>query len=209
MAGDPRHTEGANDDLADQRQALIAAFTRLATERGYAAVQAEEVARTGGLPPDSFAQHFASKEHCAALAYEAFIARLVRQAEEAIEPGLDWPLQVRAAVRSALGFIAEAALPARFFAVEALAFGGPIVFDRYLATLRHLAALLRQGREHSPEPDALPEIAEAVLIGGCATLIAGTLMDEKQDALPKLEVELVTMLLTPYLGRERAEEIAG
>jgi AcrR family transcriptional regulator len=203
--GDEDQPSGA--DLGT-RDALIDAFTRLATERGYAAVRPEDVDSEAALPPGSFAREFETKEQCVAVAYDAFVARLMHQVLEAMEPNLDWPHQVKEAVRIGLGFTAEAAPQARFFAVDALTSGGLVVLDRYMAGMQQVIEILRVGREHCPDAAGLPLIAEPVLVGGIASVVTAALMVEEVGALAALEREMVTMLLTPYVGKDRAEEIA-
>jgi AcrR family transcriptional regulator len=207
MTGDFQNGSARGDSEA-QRERLIDAFTRTAAERGYAKTTVKEVAASAGLPRGAFYEHFSSKDQCLTAAYDAFIERMVEEAQQAADDGDDWPLQVREAVAAGLGFVAETATRARFFAVEAPA-AGPIVFERHIAAMSRIVFLLRSGRDHYPKAADLPELTEQVLVGGAACLVSAALLSEEHSRLPALESELVEVLLTPYLGRDEAKRIAA
>ena len=193
---------------AEQRRRLIDAFTKIASERGYADTNVDEVAAAAELPDNAFFDHFASKEQCLSAAYDTFFERLVAETKQSMEGDGDWPLQVKAAVGAGLGFVTEAASRSRFFAVDALT-AGPVIFERYLAAMNRIVPLLRAGREHSPWAAQLPELTEPVLIGGIAGVLSGSLLAEDVASLRALESELVEMLLAPYLGPDEAKRIAA
>jgi AcrR family transcriptional regulator len=207
MTGDV--TNGSTGgDLKAQRERLIDAFTKIASERGYAKTTVEEICALVGVPEASFFEHFESKDQCLTAAYDAFVERMVEEAQQAADGGEEWPLRVKEAVAAGLGFVAETATRARFFAVEAPA-AGPIVLERYVAAMARIVFLLRSGREHYPHAADLPEWTEQILVGGAACLVSTALLSEEHTRLPSLESELVEIILTPYLGREEARRIAA
>jgi AcrR family transcriptional regulator len=195
-------------DLEAQRERLINAFTKIASERGYVKTTVRDVVVAAGLPQAAFYEHFSSKKQCLTAAYDAFLERMVEEAQQAADDGEEWPLRVKEAIAAGLSFVAETATRARFFAVEAPA-AGPIIFERYIAGMSRIVFLLRSGREHYPNAAELPELTEQVLVGGAACLVSSALLSEEHTRLPSLEVELVEIMLTPYLGREEAKRIAA
>lgn len=195
------------DSLAERRR-LIDAFTKIASEKGYAGTTVNEVAAAADLPRSAFFEHFSSKRQCLSAAYDAFFERLVAETKQNMDTDGEWPFQVKAAVGAGLGFVAETATRSRFFAVDALV-AGPVILERYLAAMNRIVPLLREGREHSPLDGELPELIEPVLIGGIAGLLSGSLLDEDLTTLATLESELVEMLLTPYIGRDEAKRVAA
>src|SRR3989442_12855138 len=62
---------------ASQRTRLMAAFTELLAERGYAAVTIGELASRAGVSRAAFYEHFADKQACLLAAYDHFAARVV------------------------------------------------------------------------------------------------------------------------------------
>jgi AcrR family transcriptional regulator len=219
VARDPRYRPGdgrgngsaegtGTDRWEEQRRQLIDAFTRIGAERGFAKATIPAVTAEAGLPQRAFRSHFATKGHCLAAAYDAFLERLMEQVEEAASPGLDWPQRVKAAATAALMFVSETSTRARFFAVEAPS-AGPLILDRHVTAVGRIVVLLRAGRRYHPEAAELPELTEPVLIGGVASLIGGLLLSEEDAGLLELESGLVEVLLTPYLGREGARKVAA
>jgi AcrR family transcriptional regulator len=196
------------DDSEAQRERLLDAFTRVASERGYAKTTVREVASVAAVPRSAFYEHFASKDQCLSAAYDAFIDRMVEEAQQAAAGDGEWPLQVKEAIASGLSFVAETSARARFFAVEAPA-AGPVMLERYLAAMARIVFLLRSGREHYPDAADLPELTEQVLVGGAAGLVSSALLTEEHSRLPSLEPQLVEIILTPYLGPAEAKRLAA
>jgi hypothetical protein len=141
-------------------------------------------------------------------AYDSFVERMFDEVEQASAADEEWPLRVKQAVAAALGFVAETATRARFFAVEAPA-AGPVMLDRYIVAAARVVLLLRSGRERYPKAADLPEMTEQILVFGIACLISSALLSEEPARLPSLEQEVVEILLTPYLGRDEARRIAA
>jgi AcrR family transcriptional regulator len=184
-------------DFERERALLVDAFTKVAAEQGYARATVPVVAATAGLPSSAFYEQFGDKRQCLLAAYDHFFARLVEEIEEATDFHSPWAEQVETGVAAALAFVLEQVDAARLFAVEALTVG-PTAVDRYQASTQRVAALLRQGREHSPEAAALPRLTEAMLAAGAVSLVTSALLAEDPARLQLLEPQLVEVLLLPY-----------
>jgi AcrR family transcriptional regulator len=180
---------------------------RTAPEHGYVNTTEMKVAAAAGVPVNALYEHFSSKDQMLSAAYDAFVDRMFNEVEQASTDGEEWPHRVKTAVAAAIGFIAETATPARFFAVEAPA-AGPIILDRYIGATARVVILLRAGRDHYPQAADLPEMTEQVLVFGAACLISTALLSEEHTKLYSLESQVVEILLTPYLGRDEARRIA-
>jgi AcrR family transcriptional regulator len=184
-----RHSQ-ASEDI---RRSVIDAFAKLAVERGYAGTTVGAVAAAAGVSRGAFYRHFDSKRQCLIAAFDAYFDRLVDEVGEAMEAGL--------------GFLAETAGFARLFAVEALA-AGPAVLVRRFAGMERLVLLLRAGRDLYPEAGEAAVLTEPVLVAGIASVVTAALLFEEDGGLPALEVPLVEILLTPYLGPAEARQVA-
>lgn len=141
-------------------------------------------------------------------AFEAAFGRLQIVVEEAYVSQLEWPDQVVAAIRAALEFGAADPDAAHLLTNEALAHGSDGI-ARYQRLLAFGSGLLLPGRRYSDYGDLLPEILEHSIVGGIATLIAQRVDHGRAKELPALAPDAVQFALTPYLGAERACEIAA
>ncbi len=203
-----RQPEGASDKAEGQRERLVAAFAKAASEHGYARLEVEQVLRYAGVPRATFDEHFASKEQGLVAAQDAFFDRLWLDVLHACEGSGDWPAKVRAALGAVLASLVEASNLARVFAIEASA-ASMAAAERHFAALDQFAVLLRDGRRHYPIAESLPDATERALVGGVASIVSGHLLMEDLCAVPSLESELVELVLIPYLGVSEARRAAS
>lgn len=190
------------------RALLIDAFTKAVAERGYANVSVERVSSEAGLSPQVFFENFDSKAQCLLAAYDTFVDRLFSHAVRASARQSTWPEQVKAATGAILDFFSEVESASRVFTVEAPG-AGAAAFERRITSIDRFAALLRSGRERYPAAAVLPGATEQVLVAGFELLVTMHLLAEEGSVLPRLQPELVELLLTPYLGDSEARRVAG
>ncbi len=220
MTGDPRRRQPGDRerDVGDnghgnresqaQRERLINAFTKIASERGWAETTVAEVAAAAGTTVDDFDRNFANLRQCLSASHDAFFSRLSAEVAGAVDDADEWPLRVRDAVAATLEFVAETATRARFFTVDALS-AGPMILERETSELARVVPSMREGREHSRSAAELPQLTEEILVLGAACLLRGVLLGEDPLPLERLRTELVEVLLAPYLGPAEAARIAG
>lgn len=209
MAGrSPQPQPGNGSQRSDaQRERLVAAVSRTAAEHGYGGLTVERIVNYAGVGREVFDAHFASREQGLIAAQEAFLERLLWEAAGACERPAPWPVRLRAGLGAILSSLVESADLARVLTVEADA-AGLALAERRLASLDDFARLMRAGREDYPAAARLPEVTERLLVGGVASLLRQRLLREEPAATPSLEVELLELLLIPYLGRREARRIA-
>jgi AcrR family transcriptional regulator len=203
--GDNGH---GNRESQSQRERLINAFTKIASERGWAETTVAEVAAAAGTTEAEFHRNFANLRQCLSAAHDAFFSRLTAEVEAAVDDVDEWPYRVREAVAATLEFVEETAPQARFFAVDAL-FAGPMILERENSELERVVPLMREGRERSPSASGLPPLTEPILVSGAACLLRGALLGEGPIPLERYRAELVEVLLSPYVGPAEATRIAG
>lgn len=192
----------------EERVRLVDAVAKAAAEHGYREFTVEQVARYAGVSPAAFYEHFDSREEGLMVAYDAFLNRLRVEVETACEEHDAWPDKVIGALGAVFATLVEASAVARVFAIEVAAAGIPAT-GRQLDALDDFATLLRRGRDLYPRAAALPEPAERALVGGVASIVSGHLLAEDAASLPALEPQLAELLLTPYLGEEKAKQSAA
>jgi AcrR family transcriptional regulator len=192
----------------DDRHRLIEAATRIATERGFDALDAEVLARATGLTPTDFHRYFDNVDQCILAAFDQFFERLLEHVSEASEGVAGWPEKVRATIVAGLEFITELEPVTRLFAVDALC-AGPGLIERRIAYIERGADRLKAGRELYPDAADLPGSMERTLVAGVVMLATTYLLGEEASRLAEVESEMVAMVLTPYLGIEGARLAAS
>lgn len=202
--GDSREPE----ELAGERERLIAAFGKAASEHGYRDVTLDQVAHYAGLSRARFEAHFDTKEQGLVVAQDAFLDRLWLDVLEACDEPVEWPAKVRAGLGSVLSSVIEASRLARVFAVEGTA-ASFAAAERQFAAIDRFASLLRRGRRLYPAAATLPDATERALVGGIVSIVCGHLLAEDPMSLPELEPQLVELLLVPYLGPSEAKRVAA
>jgi AcrR family transcriptional regulator len=200
---DPRDPSGSEPE----RERFIAAFGKVASEHGYHELTVELVARYAGTSQAQIERHFASKEEGLVAAHHAFLNRIWFDVLEACESAAEWPLKVRAALRTVLYSLSEAGTLARVFTIEATA-ASFAAAERQFSTLDDFARMLRDGRRIYPQASELPAATERVLVGGIASILFAHLLAEEPGALATLEADLVELLLLPFLGPHQAKQVA-
>lgn len=191
-----------------ERDRLVAAFSKAASEHGYAQLEVEQVLRYADVPLATFEEHFAGMEQGLIAAQDSFIDRLWLDLVGACEGTAEWPLKVRAALGAVLSSVVEASTLARVFAIEATA-ASVAAAERHFSALDQFAVLLREGRRYFPAAASLPDATERALVGGVASIVSGHLLMEDPEAIPSLEGQLVELLLMPYVGRAEARRVAA
>jgi len=202
-----RGTRGPRED-AGERERLIAAFAKAASEHGYRDLTPDQVARYAGLSRARFEHHLGSKEQGLVAAQDAFLDRIWLDVLGACQTRTDWPQRVRAALQSAIAAVVEASSLARVFAVEATAVSLAAA-ERQFASIDQFASLLGEGRRLYPRAASLPQATERALIGGIFSILSGHLLAENPGAIAALESQLVELLLIPYVGESEARLISA
>ncbi len=132
-----------------QRERLIAAFTELVYEEGFAKASVARIAKRAGVSSADFYKHFKAKDDCFLAAYDDAVERIRARVLAACAEGEDWPAAVRAALAALLGTLAADPAQARLVLVEGL-FGGRPLYDRYQRALDSFAPYLREGPKSPP-----------------------------------------------------------
>jgi AcrR family transcriptional regulator len=192
----------------DPRARLLAAFTKVASERGYSRVEIPAVCRYAGVPRPVFDECFAGVEDALLAAQEAFLRRLWLEIEAACEAGGEWPGRVRAAVVAVIDALVESSASARVFAVEAPG-ASLAAASLQFSALDRVADLLREGRRHYPRARNMPDATERSLVGGTVSIVSQHLLAENAPEISRLQAQLVEVLLSPYLGEEQARRAAS
>jgi AcrR family transcriptional regulator len=194
--------------LESQRERLLAAMAHEVAARGYRATTITEVVKFASVSTRDFYEHFESKEVCFLATFDAVRDHLGDLIAEAAAAEPDWPHRVIAALRAALDFFSAEPDLARLFLLESVS-ATPTIAIRYRETVLACVPALELGRaELADEGSLLPE-AESSIIGGAVSLATRSIIAGETEKLPELLPDLVDFTLSPYLGAERAAELAA
>jgi AcrR family transcriptional regulator len=193
--------------MESQRERLLAAISRQVASRGYQATTITEVVKLASVSTRDFYDHFEGVEDCFLAAFDAVRDYLDQLLIEAAARGRYWPDQLIAALRTALDFFATEPDLARLCLVDPLRSTPTIALRFREATLTCIPALAR-GRDYLPHGASLPASTEESLIGGALSLLTSSILAGESHRLPTLLPDLIDFILSPYLGAERAAELA-
>jgi AcrR family transcriptional regulator len=190
-----------------QRKRLLAGATQAVAKHGYAELTVEQILREAGISRTTFYEHFKNRRECVLAAHEAAFEKLTGAVDRACEGRLGWPDRLAAGIGIAVDYATVAPEDARLLVPEAMG-ADPLLARRALVSTDRLVDRLREGREHSAEAAALPELTERALIGAATSVIGACLVSGQAERLPALKPQLVELMLLPYVGSEEARRMA-
>jgi AcrR family transcriptional regulator len=205
----PSGTRKLHPDLigAVQRERLIAAMLRAASELGYRGANVQEVIERAGVSRPTFYEHFANKEACFIAAFDASAARLRERVGAAAGKGGDnLRDRLRFGLETLLHFTATEVDAARTLIVEARAAGNEAVVRRE-ALLDHFAECVdSQVRGLRPDARARSPVAAAGVVGGVESLLYSRLNKGEVDDLDSLLPTMLYLLVLSFEGQVAADE---
>jgi AcrR family transcriptional regulator len=191
-----------------QRERLLAAVAHVVAERGYRAATITDIVKAASVSSRAFYENFSSKEECFLAAFDAVVDHLRELLAAAARPCPSWPDSVIAVLRAAVAFFAAEPELARLCLIEPIT-ASPSIATRFRAAVLSCIPYLQPGRAERPEGAALPDSTEDLLLGGLIVLIARSLLAGEADSLPARLPDLIDFALSPYLGSERAKQLAA
>jgi AcrR family transcriptional regulator len=191
-----------------QRERLLAAIAHEVATRGYRATTITELGRSASVSTRDFYELFDSKEECFLTAFDALRDHLAGLISTAAAAEPDWPDQVIAALRATLEFFAAEPDLARLCLLESVS-ATPTIAIRFREVVLACVPALARGRAELADPDSLLPETESSIIGGAVSLATRSIIGGETEKLPELLPDLVDFTLSPYLGAERAAELAA
>ena len=201
-----RHAPPLEVRLARQRARLYAAAAAVFARVGYAEASAEAISREAGMSKATFYEHFANKEECLLLLFDA-AADGMRDAVTAATSTAELPeVRVRQGVRAFLTAVVSYPDHARTLLVEIVG-AGPRAAERRDAVLRDFASLIDQQNASAHERFGAPRFVSPeddayAIVGAIVELAVRQLRhgrpEDPMDLLPVVERLVVGMLaVTP------------
>src|SRR5436305_3209567 len=191
----------------NQRERLIASLATAVAEKGYRTVTIPDITQHARVSRRVFYANFEGKEECFLAAFEVVVEHVHELATEALAGVGEWPEKAVATARAALVFFAEEPDLARLCLVESQA-AGPVVAARFHEAVHELVPYLEQGRCQRQAERELPPTTEESTIGALVMLASRKVGAGEAEQLRDLLPEFTEFILAPYLGAERAGEMA-
>jgi AcrR family transcriptional regulator len=196
------------EQIADsQRERLLAAIAQEVAARGYRSTTITDVVKLASVSTRDFYELFKGKEECFLAAFGVLRDHLEQLIGDAVAGEDDWPHQVIAALRAGLDFFAAEPDLARLCLLESVS-ATPTIAVRFRESVLACVPALAVGREQLEDPDSLLPETEDAILGGIVSLLTRSIVAGESESLPSLLPALVDFALSPYLGTERAAELA-
>jgi AcrR family transcriptional regulator len=197
-------------DRAVQRERLIVAMLKAASELGYRSTNVQDVIDRAGVSRPTFYEHFANKEDCFLAAFDTSAERLREKITEATAQGGDvWRDRLRYGLEALLRFASNEPDTARTLIVEARA-GSADAVKRRVELLDSFATCIdEQARELLPLGHSLSPTTATGIVGGVEALLYARLCKGEYADLESLLPSLMYFVVLPYEGHKAAgEELA-
>jgi AcrR family transcriptional regulator len=190
------------ESLKACRARLLPTVLQLATTEDYQELSAPQIAQEAGVPIEIFFKLFADRDECFLAAFDMLSDELLHATADADLVSGDWPRAVRRVVAGLLRRLAERPLYARTIAAAAFS-AGPEAIARNLELAYGIATLLTEGAPGK----ARSKIALEGVAGAIWHLVRCQVATDQIQLLPALADHVAYVVLTPYLGAERAAAI--
>lgn len=189
---------------AIQRERLLVAMVKTATEIGYSRLTVQDVLARAGISRPTFYEQFDDKEDCFLAAFDAVVARMRERVESAAAEGGEWRARLRLGVGALLEFVDEEPDAARAAIVEARA-ASPAALRRRDEVLDGFAACI-DGlvREELAKPPSA--VAAAGVVGGIESVLYARLQKGELKGLGALLPSLMYFAVLAYAGEGEARE---
>jgi AcrR family transcriptional regulator len=192
----------------DQRDRILVATATVVAKRGYPNTTIEHIVKRASVSRSTFYELFENREDAMLATIDAVIADVRRRVEAASPSDADWPTRTRASLAALLDYVVANPAFARTAIVESVS-AGPAAVERYEDLLGIFSVDLARGRELEGATPGLPETFEGSLIGGVVWMIHQRLLHGEIDEVPAMLPTVVEFCLAPYVGQERAVQMAA
>jgi AcrR family transcriptional regulator len=193
---------------SSQRERILDATAEIVAEKGLAALTIPEIASRANVSHETFYEMFKTK-------MDAFLGAQKVGMELALAGGVtaweahmpDWPRAIDAGLRGVVGYLVSEPAYAHLTFVDAFGASPETIVIRD-ELLRAFATYFEPGYEQGPEGFDVPAITAEAAVGGCWQVIHQYIDNDRIDELEAAAPQLTYILLTGFIGSERAAEAA-
>lgn len=191
---------------AVQRERLLMAMLKAASELGYRRANVQDVIDRAGVSRPTFYEHFSNKEDCFLAAFDSSTRRLRKKVDTATREGESWREGLRLAMQALLSFVCSEPDTARAVVVEARAASAEAVLRRVELLDYFSVCLDEQARDLLPAEARFSEVTASGVVGGIEALLYARLCKSEFDQLEDLLPSMMYFAVLPYEGHAAASE---
>ena len=198
----PYGSEGGDGERrasAGSREALAEAMLRACDERGFEAVEVEDVLARGDGEPADFECHFADLSDCYAAAYEAEAGRLFAEILARGASGGDWRRGLHAAIEFFAAFVAGRPTRARTLLIDVHLAGERAERHRQRLAER-LARAVDSAREEPDSTYSPPSLTSLFMVSAIEAAAVSALVRDRPESLLEAAPELEQLVVAAYFG---------
>jgi AcrR family transcriptional regulator len=190
-----------------QRARILDAVANLTASEGYAELKVEDIAAHAAVSLNAFYEHYGSKEDAFLVAYEIGHSNALSMVERAYAAQSDWRVSVRAGISALFEFLATEPSFAHIALLDAL-IATPRTAERANEGMKPFARMLVPGLDEVPDQPPLAPIVIEAVAGGIFDLCVHYALRGRIRELPELTPSATYVALAPFIGGERAAQVA-
>jgi AcrR family transcriptional regulator len=201
----PRPTAAAFPVGLGHRERIMRAVAAITSESGYSALTMPAITSRAGVSNQTFYEHFRNKHDAFIACYDRVARRALGVTLTSFQSAEGWPRAIHSSMHTLLGFIAAEPEFARMGFFEVLA-AGPTARKRAEGRMEAFSAMLDPGFVQSEHPP--PRVVSALIAGGAWGVLQYHILHGQTKRLQELTPHLTYLALTPFIGGERAAQVA-
>jgi AcrR family transcriptional regulator len=191
-----------------QRERILDATAEIVAEKGLGALTIPEIASRANVSHETFYEMFKTKMDAFLAAQKVGMELALRGGVEAWEAQMpDWPRAIDAGLRGVLSYLVTEPAYAHMTIVDAFGASPETIAIRD-ELLRAFATYFEPGYEWAPKGHEVPAIAAEAAVGGVWQVMHQYVDNDHIEELADAAPQLTYILLTPFLGSERAADAA-
>src|SRR5262249_44837799 len=189
--------------LVDPAERIIRGFAAAVAQKGYRSTTIADISARASISQRTLYEHFENKMEVLMAALDSSGMQLMAAVMPAVRRSPGWPESVRAVTTATTRFFAAEPDFARLRQVEVYAAGTAAIAARDEIG----AQILREAAGDAELADIHP-IAQQAIVGAVYSVYYEWITNRGTDSLPELAPLLAYVILAPFIGAERAGEVA-
>lgn len=204
-----RHDLSREDVVKSQRERIVDATAAIVAEKGFAGLTIPEIASRANVSHETFYEIYETKHDAFLGAQKVGLHQALRVTVEAVDGlGGEWPDGVAAGMHALLEYVCSEPEHAHLTLVDTFG-ASPRAIEIREGSLESFTEHLRPGYDHAATLDVdVPEVAAEAVAGGIWQVMHHYIEQQRLHELCDAAPQLVFLTLSPFVGADRAAEVA-
>jgi AcrR family transcriptional regulator len=203
-----RHDLTRADVVRNQRERIVYATAAIVAEKGFAGLTIPEIASRANVSHETFYEMYQTKHDAFLGAQKVGLHQALRVTAEAFD-GVEvaWPERVAAGLNALLEYVCSEPDHAHLTLVDTFG-ASPRAIEIRDVALAAFGEFLRPGYELAPAGVGVPGVANEAVAGGVWQVMHRYIEQQRLHELCDAAPQLIYLTLTPFIGAERAADVA-